>query len=136
MVQLSDPPLDIEPDIRLAFVLTPAFTIMPLAGFIDSVRHSADETDRSRQVFCTWEVLSADLEPITSSSGLSIAPWKLYRDAGEYDYLVVVGGLLDQLHQIHPETLEFIKQQYHKGVKLVGLCTGSFCHRHDWPSRR
>ena len=126
MLEFSNPPLDIEPDIRLAFILTPAFTILPLAGFIDSVRHSADESDRSRQIFCTWEVLSTDLAPVTSSAGLSITPWKLYKDAGEYDYLVIVGGLIDQLHQIRPETLEFIEQQYRKGVTLVGLCTGSF----------
>lgn len=126
MLTPPDLPPDIEPDIRLAFILTPAFTLMPLAGFIDSVRHSADEADRSRQVFCTWEVLSADLDPVTSSSGLAICPWKTYDDAGDYDYLVIVGGLLDQLHLIQPETLAFIKQQYKKGVKLVGLCTGSF----------
>ena len=126
MLEPPNPSTDIDPDIRLAFILTPAFTIMPLAGFIDAVRHSADETDRSRQIFCTWEVLSADLEPVTSSAGLSITPWKLYEDAGTYDYLVIVGGLLDQLHEIAPETLTFIKEQYQKGVKLVGLCTGSF----------
>ena len=67
-----------------------------------------------------------DLEPITSSAGLSIAPWKTYEDAGSYDYLVIVGGLIEHLDQIQPRTLEFIKQQYAKGVTLVGLCTGSF----------
>jgi transcriptional regulator GlxA family with amidase domain len=117
---------DVEPDIRLAFVLTPAFTILPLAGFIDSVRHAADEGDRSRQIFCTWDVLSSDLEPIRSSSGLSISPWTTYGDAGDYDYLVVVGGLLSELNKIHDDTLQFIKSQHAKGVRLVGLCTGSF----------
>ncbi|MCP4289278.1 MAG: helix-turn-helix domain-containing protein [Gammaproteobacteria bacterium] len=61
-----------------------------------------------------------------SSSGLSVIPWKTYRDAGQYDYIVVVGGLIDQLEEIHQDTLEFLKQQHLKGVKLVGLCTGSF----------
>ncbi|MEP0942801.1 MAG: GlxA family transcriptional regulator [Rhizobiaceae bacterium] len=116
----------IEPDVRFAFVLTPAFTILPLAGFIDAVRHSSDEADRSRQVFCHWDLLSHDLEPIASSSGLGITPWKTYRDAGEYDYIVIVGGLIDQLDEIAPETLEFLRQQYAQDVKLVGLCTGSF----------
>jgi len=117
---------DIEPDIRIGFVLTPAFTILPLAGFIDAVRHSADESDKSRQVFCKWEILSTDLEPVKSSSGLSVSPWKTYDESGEYDYLVIVGGLIDRLDKIHPKTLEFIAQEYSAGVKLVGLCTGSF----------
>ena len=117
---------DVEPDVRLAFILTPAFTILPLAGFIDAVRHAADEGDRSRQIFCSWDVLSSDLTPVTSSSGLSIAPWKTYSEAGEYDYLVIVGGLIDQLDKIDLETLGFIKSQRTKGDQLVGLCTGSF----------
>ena len=125
-METSDPPQRIDPDVRLAFVLTPAFTILPLAGFIDAVRHSADEADRSRQVFCTWEVIAHDLSPVTSSSGLSITPWKTFSEAGDYDYLVIVGGLLDQLHLIPPETIRFVADQYGKGVKLIGLCTGSF----------
>ncbi|MEM9788137.1 MAG: GlxA family transcriptional regulator [Pseudomonadota bacterium] len=122
----NHPTRDVDPDVRLAFILTPAFTILPLAGFIDAVRHAADEGDRSRQIFCSWEVLSSDLTLVTSSSGLSVAPWKTYAEAGEYDYLVIVGGLIDQLDKIDLETLGFIKAQRAKGVQLVGLCTGSF----------
>lgn len=116
----------VEPDVRFAFILTPAFTILPLAGFIDAVRHSADDADRSRQVFCHWDVLSNDLKPITSSAGLAITPWKTFDQAGDYDYIVVVGGLLDQLEKIDPATYEFLRAQHAAGVKLVGLCTGSF----------
>lgn len=115
-----------EPDVRFGFVLTPTFTVLPLAGFIDSVRHSADEADRSRQVFCRWEVVSHNMAPVTSSSGLSITPWKTFDEAGDYDYLVIVGGLLGHLDEVSEETLHFIRAQYEKGVKLVGLCTGSF----------
>ncbi|MEM9846111.1 MAG: DJ-1/PfpI family protein [Pseudomonadota bacterium] len=125
-MDIATPPKGIDPDIRLAFVLTPGFTILPLAGFIDAVRHSADEGDRSRQIFCTWEVIANDLQPVTSSAGLSITPWKTFHESGTYDYLVVVGGLIDQLHLISSETLEFVAEQYREGVKLIGLCTGSF----------
>lgn len=119
-------PQDVEPDLRLAFLLTPAFTILPLAGFIDAVRHSADEADYSRQVFCHWDILSNDLAPIASSAGLAVTPWRTYDEAQEYDYLVIVGGLIEQLDELHPATLEFIVAQHQKGVKLIGLCTGSF----------
>lgn len=117
---------DVEPDVRIGFVLTPAFSILPLAGFIDAVRHSADEADMSRQVFCHWDVLSFDLEPIVSSAGLSVTPWTTYEMAEQYDYLVVVGGLINRLSDIHRDTLRFIAEQHDKGVTLVGLCTGSF----------
>ena len=115
-----------EPDVRFAFVLTPGFTILPLAGFIDAVRHSADEADRSRQVFCHWDVLSHNLDPVTSSSGLSITPWREYGSAGTYDYIVIVGGLLNQLDTIPEAFFQFLNDQYETGAKLVGLCTGSF----------
>lgn len=116
----------VEPDICIGFVLTPAFTLLPLAGFLDAVRHSADEADSSRQVFCHWDVLSFDLEPVVSSAGLSVTPWTTYDMAGHYDYLVVVGGLIERLAEIRPETLRFIADQHRNGVTLVGLCTGSF----------
>ena len=128
-MSILDAPFDpdqIDPDVRFAFILTPAFTILPLAGFIDAVRHSSDEADPSRQIFCHWDLLSHDLEPVPSSAGLAITPWKTYEDAGVYDYVVVVGGLIDQLDSIDPRTLEFLRQQHAQGVKLVGLCTGSF----------
>jgi len=121
-----DRPEDFEPDLRLGFILTPAFTVLPLAGFIDAVRHSSDDADKSRQIFCHWEVLSVDMTPVTSSAGLSVTPWKTFQEAGNYDYLVIVGGLISQLDEIHPQTLEFIHSQHDKGVKLIGLCTGSF----------
>lgn len=117
---------EIEPDVRFAFILTPSFTLLPFAGFVDAVRHSADEADRSRQIFCTWEVLSHDLAPVTASSGMSVVPWRTYREAGVYDYVVVVGGLLSELDRIHPATLAYLQEVHARGTKLVGLCTGSF----------
>ncbi|KZK84912.1 HTH-type transcriptional regulator CdhR [Pseudovibrio sp. Ad13] len=116
----------IEPDVRFAFILAPAFTILPLAGFIDAVRHSSDEADRSRQVFCHWDVLSHDLEPVASSSGLAVMPWKTFEEAGIYDYVVIVGGQLEQMEQIPEETYAFLRDVHAKGTELIGLCTGSF----------
>ncbi|MEX3007514.1 GlxA family transcriptional regulator [Hoeflea sp. TYP-13] len=126
MFQPTPVPADVEPDVRFAFIPTPAFTLLPFAGFLDAVRHSADEADRSRQIFCNWEVLSHTTKPIKSSSGLSVLPWKTFGDAGDYDYIVVIGGLLSELDDIHPDTFAFLRQSFERGTKLVGLCTGSF----------
>ena len=115
-----------EPDLSVAFLLAPDFTLLPLAGFIDAVRHSADEADRSRQIYCRWACLSATDEPIRSSCGLEIVPWGPLKDAGSYDYLVVVGGLLPSMERLLPGTLEFIREAADAGRSIVGLCTGSF----------
>lgn len=115
-----------QPDVRVAFVLSPQFTLLPFAGFIDAMRHSADEDDRSRQIFCHWECLSATMDPITASCGMEVLPWRTFEEMGDYDYIVVVGGLLSAFDQHHPATFEFLSSQQKKGVSIVGLCTGSF----------
>ena len=116
----------IEPDVRFAFVLSPEFTLLPFAGFIDSVRHCADERDLSRQVYCHWTCIGPTLEPVKSSCGVEIAPWKTFDDPKNYDYVIIVGGRLAVFNQHHPETFEFLREAYDNGVPLVGLCTGSF----------
>ena len=117
---------DVEPDIRVAFVLSPQFTLLPFAGFIDAMRHSADEGDRSRQVFCRWECLSATMAPIRSSCGVEVLPWRIFGEVDEYDYIVVVGGLLSAFDEHFPETFEFLRRASEAGVSIIGLCTGSF----------
>ena len=117
---------DIEPDIRVAFVLSPQFTLLPFAGFIDAMRHSADEEDRSRQIFCRWECLSATLEPVRASCGIEVLPWKKFEGPENYDYVVVVGGLLSAFDLHFDETFEFLREAYRRDVSIIGLCTGSF----------
>lgn len=116
----------IDPDVRIGFVLAPQFTLLPFAGFIDAVRHSADEGDRSRQVFCHWECLAATRDPISASCGVEVLPWRVFEDAGDYDLIVVVGGLLSAFSQHHPATFEFLAAEHQRGATIVGLCTGSF----------
>lgn len=124
----SDPrsDTDIEPDVRVAFVLSPQFTLLPFAGFIDAMRHSADDGDKSRQIFCHWECLAATMEPVVASCGMEVLPWRTFKDAGDYDYIVVVGGLISAFDQHHQDTFEFLTASRDRGVSIVGLCTGSF----------
>ena len=117
---------DYQPDVRVAFVLSPQFTLLPFAGFIDAMRHSADDGDRSRQVFCQWECVSATLEPIKASCGVEVLPWRTFGAVSDYDYIVVVGGLLSSFDDHHPETFVFLRDAHAAGVSIVGLCTGSF----------
>ena len=42
-------PPDIEPDMRVGFILSPRFTLTPFAAFIDCLRHAADAAH-----FCRW----------------------------------------------------------------------------------
>ncbi len=116
----------IEPDIRVAFLPVPGFTLLPFSGFIETLRHSADESDRSRQIYCRWTCLGPTREPIRASCGVEITPWDTYGEPERFDYIVVVGGLLS-LFDSYPKALfDFIIESAEAGIPLVGLCTGSF----------
>ena len=57
LVDIFPPPPpapSIEPDLSVSFILSPGFTLLAFAGFIDSLRHAADVSDFNRQVHCRW----------------------------------------------------------------------------------
>jgi len=114
------------PKLKVAFVLTPRFTLTAFAGFVDVLRLASDEGDRSRQVECRWTVLGDPGQPVVSSSGAEVRPWEPMEAPERYDYIVVVGGLLHQGQKVPPAAYAFLKSAAKAGVPLVGLCTGSF----------
>jgi transcriptional regulator GlxA family with amidase domain len=116
----------IEPKLRIAFLLTPRFTLTAFAGFVDALRLAADEGDRSRPRLVRWAVLDAGDGPVLSSCGASVAPNAPLESSQDYDYVVVVGGLLHGGQRVPARITAFLRQAATSGVKLVGLCTGSF----------
>lgn len=123
----APPPLpDIEPDIRVGFILSPRFSFLPFAGFIEALRHAADEADFSRQIYCHWKIIGPSHEPVTASCGIDISPHEIFTDLPEFDYVVVVGGLLPECLDHAEETFSYIRRAYEKKISIIGLCTGSF----------
>lgn len=114
------------PRLKVAFILASQFTLSAFANFVDVLRLAADEGDRSRPINCQWRVLSKDMEPIRSSSGLQIHPDGRLERPEDYDYIVVVGGLLDEVSPVSPRTIAFLQAAAEANVGLVGICTGAF----------
>lgn len=112
--------------LRVGFLLTPRFTLTAFAGFIDALRLAADEGDRSRQVQCEWAILGGTDELILSSCGARLATDAPLELPASYDYLVVVGGLMHNGQHVPKRVNDFLLNAASTGVKLVGLCTGSF----------
>jgi len=112
--------------IRFGFVLTPRFTLTAFAGFVDALRLAADEGDLSRPIDCEWVVLGDCNAPITSSCGAAITPWGPMVNPEQFDYIVVVGGLLHGGQKVLPDTHAFLHAASCRSVALVGLCTGVF----------
>lgn len=130
----SDPPyqgptrpaFEVERPLRIGIAPTPDFTLISLSGFVDFLRLSADERDYSRQLYCTWDLLSHDDEPIRSSSGIPMLPTKRFGDPCDYDYVVVHGGILHSATPIPDELIAYVHAAVAAGVPVVGLCTGQF----------
>ena len=112
--------------LNVGFILARRFTLCAFANFVDVLRLAADEGDRSRPILCGWRVLSPTMDPIASSSGVSVQPDERLGDPERFDYLVVVGGLVDEIENLHPDTVRFLDRAAQAGVPLVGVCTGTF----------
>ena len=118
--------LESSPSLYVGFILLPQFTLLPFSAFIDALRLAADEADHSRQVRCRWTVMGADLHLIPSSCGVRVAPWERFAEPAAFDYIVVVGGLLQPGLTIDHGLLRYLQQAAQAHVPLIGLCTGSF----------
>ena len=58
MSTANDRPLQ-RPDVRLLLMPLPDFALLPFGAFLDKLRFSADEADRSRQRYCAWTLMGA-----------------------------------------------------------------------------
>lgn len=112
--------------LRVAFVLADRFTLSAFANFVDVLRLAADEADGSRPILCEWAVLSATMDSVASSCGVKVQPDTHFWQAGQYDYIVIVGGLIGNHTHLPPEALHFIRSRASAGVPVAGLCTGVF----------
>ncbi|MCC9620300.1 GlxA family transcriptional regulator [Thalassospira sp. MA62] len=112
--------------LSVAFLLADDFTLSAFASFVDVLRLAADEADRSRQINCEWTVLSDTMNPVRSSCGVKVQPDTRLRNAGQYDYIVVVGGLIQEASGLSAQCMQFVIDAARKNVPLIGLCTGVF----------
>ena len=112
--------------LRVGFVLARRFTLCAFANFVDVLRLAADEGDRSRPILCEWSILSDAQEPVTSSCGVVVQPNARLGDPSRFDYVVVVGGLIDEISNLGREPIAFLRGAAAARVPLVGVCTGAF----------
>jgi transcriptional regulator GlxA family with amidase domain len=119
-------PMPPAPRLRVGFILTRRFTLCAFANFVDVLRLAADEGDRSRPILCRWRVLSATMDPVASSSGIMVQPEERLGDPARFDYVVVIGGLMQELEQLGAAYVSFLHRAAALGVPLVGVCTGAF----------
>ncbi|MEJ8472540.1 GlxA family transcriptional regulator [Roseibium algae] len=122
------PPAEPLQNVRFALTMTETFPILALSGFVDTLRHAADDGNRNGQIYCGWDICGPTLTPVTSSSGIQVSPSLLFEDLeiARYDYLVVIGGLMPLIDHAPAQTIELIREFRSAGKTVIGLCTGSF----------
>ncbi len=112
--------------LSIGFVLAEHFTLSAFSLFVDQLRLAADEGDRSRPILCRWQVMTGGDDWIASSTGIRVQGDGGFADPRQFDYVVVVGGVLHQGRQIDDAAIAYIRRAGEAGVRLIGLCTGSF----------
>lgn len=112
--------------LSVGFILGRRFTLCAFGNFIDVLRLAGDEGDRSRQILCDWKILSSTMEPVPSSSGVRIHPDERLGDPARFDYIVVIGGLVDEIEGFDDAYIQYLQKAASMGVGLVGVCTGAF----------
>ncbi|MBW7057402.1 GlxA family transcriptional regulator [Paracoccus bogoriensis] len=110
----------------MGFILARRFTLCAFANFVDVLRLAADEGDRSRPILCNWAVLSDSMEPVTSSCGISLQPQERLGDPARFDYIAVIGGVMEDKTVLPPGYHRFLHEAATAGVPLIGICTGAF----------
>ncbi|MBV1788251.1 GlxA family transcriptional regulator [Marinobacterium sp. D7] len=117
---------DASPDLNVGFLLVQDFTLMPVAGFVESLRFAADRSFRSQQLYCRWDWMSEGKQPVKASCGLEIKPQHDLGNPAQYDYIAVAGGLLDAATSPSEAILDYLRKAHEMDIPLIGLCSGSF----------
>lgn len=113
--------------LKIGFVLAKNFTLSAFSLFVDTLRLGSDQRDNSGRIACDWLVMSADKHFVTSSSGIPVPPNASLKPARDFDYIVVVGGRINEKTEaLDSTTVSYVVDASHAGVPVIGLCTGSF----------
>ncbi|UXH38804.1 GlxA family transcriptional regulator [Pseudomonas promysalinigenes] len=123
---LTNPLQSIKPDLRVGFVLMNQFTLVPVAGLVDSLRFAADKSFRSEQIHCQWDWMTCDDQQVSASCGMVIYPTKPLNLWAQYDYIVIAGGLLGETRNPPNWLLEALREIHIARVPIIALCSGSF----------
>ena len=115
-----------KPDLTIGFLLMNHFTLAAVAGLVESLRFAADESFASRQIFCRWEWMTCENQPVTASCGLPVSPTAPLDFSRPWDYFVLAGGLLEETRNPPAWLLEAVKDLHARNIPIITLCSGAF----------
>jgi transcriptional regulator GlxA family with amidase domain len=113
-------------ELNVGIVLWPRFPLLSLGGLCDALRHAADRSDQSRQLRCLWTTVGVPDSAVESSCGIAVPVQSAFGEVDQFDYVVVIGGLLSYLDKVDRRYWDYLRAAAQAGTPLVGICTGSF----------
>lgn len=119
-------PAEVKPDLRVGFLLMNQFTLVPVAGMVDSLRFAADKSFRSQQVYCQWDWMTCNDQPVYASCGMPISPTRPLDLFARYDYIVIAGGLLGETRNPPDWLLDALRDVHAADIPIIALCSASF----------
>ncbi|KOF15569.1 AraC family transcriptional regulator [Ensifer adhaerens] len=117
---------DRKPDISVGILLWPTFPMMSLTGVVEPLRHAADFADNSRPLHCRWSIMGKPGYEAVASCGIRVQADAPYINPIDFDYVVVIGGLLPHIQTSPASHRDYIRVAASAGVPIIGACTGSF----------
>ena len=117
---------DAKPDLTIGILLWPTFPMMSLTGIVEPLRHAADFADHSRPVHCRWSIMGERGFAAAASCGIKVPADLPYSNPTDFDYIAVIGGLLQHLRDGPKRHRDYLRTAAAAGVPLIGACTGSF----------
>lgn len=115
-----------KPELSVGILLWPTFPMMSLAGILEPLRHAADFGDHSRPVHCRWSIMGEGGYTAVASCGLRVKADLPYTNPTDFDYIVVIGGLLQHLGDGPRRHRDYLRAAAAAGVLIIGACTGVF----------
>lgn len=104
------------------FLLLPQFSMLAFSSAVEPLRAA---NRLSGQRLYDWKILTADGQPIHSSSRMHLLPDAGLENCGRLDFLIVVAGLAAQKLR-DPAVIAALRRFERSGCRLGALSTGSY----------
>jgi AraC family transcriptional regulator, glycine betaine-responsive activator len=106
---------------RLALVLIPEFTLLPVTSVIDPIRLANRQSEKSLYV---WTTHSSDGSPVTASNGITLVPDGDLESIPEHATIIVCGGT--NVHKYADKALfNWLRKTARRGNDIGAICTGA-----------
>lgn len=107
---------------RISFLLVPEF---PLLSFTSAVEPLRSANRMSGKDLFTWEILSSDGKPVTSSTGIALMPDRAIAEIESRTCIIVCAGLDPQRFNDR-NTFGWLRNMARHGADIGGISAGSY----------